>query len=166
MFHVHHQTSLHLFINLLSSNWMFFSYILATMLKQSNSIVKLEDPTYGIKTEPLYQGYEERLMESDELDLQSTCQICDHPVDNYPKKLCTVCQKSIDLDREQTIQKKKKQMAVKYKCNECSKTFSNVNTYHRHIKCHDEKKPYRCHQCQLRFYHSKTLAEHMQIHGK
>lgn len=141
------------------------------MLEQQQSIVKLEYPTYGIKTEPLYQGYEERLMlsmEPDELanDAKSSCQICDHPIDSYPNSLCKVCEKKFEVDQELNIQKKKKRTIVKYQCGECSKAFSNVNTYQRHIKCHDENKPYRCQKCEKRFYHSKNLAEHMEIHGK
>lgn len=136
--------------------------------------VKIEHPTYGIKTEPLeqFQGYEERLMSWTEPDEpKSTCQICNHHIridndPNYPNHLCKVCDKTFEFDKQSNIQKKRKRTAIKYQCDECLKSFSNVNTYQRHIKCHDEKKPYRCRQCQMRFYHSKDLSEHMEIHGK
>lgn len=147
-------------------------FILASMFEKSvETSVKFEDPTYGIKTEPLYQGYEERLMTSMEPDdlanePKSTCQICDRLIDSYANRLCKVCEKKFEFDEELNIQRKKKRMLTRYQCDECLKEFSNVNTYQRHIKCHDEKKPYRCDLCQKRFYHSKNLAEHMEIHGK
>ncbi|XP_037050717.1 transcription factor E4F1-like [Bradysia coprophila] len=140
------------------------------LFEEEETIIKLEAPTYGIQTESLYQGYEERLMmEPDELinEPKSTCQICDQIIDNYPNNLCKVCEKKFEIDQELNIQKKKKRFIANYynyQCEECLKTFFNVNTYQRHIKCHDEKKPYRCDKCQKRFYHSKNLAEHMEIH--
>lgn len=142
------------------------------MSKKPRPTVKLEHPTYGIKTEPLYQGYEERLvswMEPDDVtsnEPKSTCQICDNPIDVYPNHLCKVCDRKFEFDQESNIQMKRKQMVVKYQCQECLKAFSNVNMYQRHVKCHDEKKPYRCGQCSMRFYHSKNLAEHMEMHGR
>lgn len=132
--------------------------------------MKFVDITYGIKTEPLYQGYEERLMSlgADEItnEKKPNCQICDRPLDSNPSNLCKVCEKKFEFDEERNIQKKRNKVVIKYQCAECLKHFSNVNTYQRHIKCHDEKKPYRCSQCQKRYYHSIDLVEHMETHGK
>lgn len=127
------------------------------MLAKPETTVKVEEPTYGIQTEPLYQGYEERLMSSmapDEITNESkpNCQICDRPLDSYLNSLCKVCRKNFEFDKELNIQKKRNRMTIKYQCEECLRAFSNVNTYQRHLKCHEEKKPYRCNQCQVKAY--------------
>ncbi|CAH0722775.1 unnamed protein product, partial [Brenthis ino] len=51
-----------------------------------------------------------------------------------------------------------------YACNQCSKTFTFQQSYHKHLLYHNDEKPHTCNFCGRAFKELSTLHNHQRIH--
>jgi len=67
--------------------------------------------------------------------------------------------------KKKNIQKIKKKVQNRIKCDKCYKTFVNKNCYNIHCKTHDKVYQFQCTLCPRHFHNEKALISHQKLHN-
>jgi uncharacterized Zn-finger protein len=70
------------------------------------------------------------------------------------------CTTSTQMNIHKRIHFKQK----RFTCDQCQKTFAQINTFKRHKQIHTGEKPHNCEFCPMKFARSHHLTRHTRLH--